>query len=226
MSKTIKFIFLLILLLTIFNKQLIIHYCSYKFSKWTERKLVFDKFYIDYPNKIEINGIQIKNSNNFFYDNLIESDKVILELDPKSLFFSNLIIIEKLVIEKPKFFLDIVESKNDLKSNGKKPKNYSDNIGLAKKINKNLPAKIWPEKKRDINFLILKTSIIDAKALIKVSTISKPSETKLSNMYFNKIGNEKNYQHYKDVLKIILFDIMASTTNSDLKKILKDVYKY
>ena len=44
-------------------------------------------------------------------------------------------------------------------------------------------------------------------------------------MQFNKIGNEKNYQHYKDVLRIILFDIMASTTEPELKKILKIIYK-
>ena len=29
---------------------------------------------------------------------------------------------------------------------------YDDNIGLAKKLNEDLPDKIWPTKKRDINF--------------------------------------------------------------------------
>ena len=79
---------------------------------------------------------------------------------------------------------------------------------------------------RDINFLILKAEITGAKAFIKVSTLLMPSEVKLSNMQFIKIGNEKNYQHYKDVLRIILFDIMASTTEPELKKILKIIYKY
>ena len=53
MLKVIKLFFLLFVLILIFNKQLISYYFSYKFSKWTERELVFDKFDIDYPNKIE-----------------------------------------------------------------------------------------------------------------------------------------------------------------------------
>ncbi len=226
MLKVIKFFFLLFVLILIFNKQLISYYFSYKFSKWTERELVFDKFDIDYPNKIEISGIKLKNSKNLFYDNIFESDKVTLIFDLNSLFLSNLIIVQNLTIENPKFFLDIFENNKAKLDNTNSSKIYEDNIGLAKKINENSPDKIWPKKRRDINFLILKAEITGAKAFIKVSTLPIPSEVKLSNMQFNKIGNEKNYQHYKDVLRIILFDIMASTSELELKKILKTIYKY
>ena len=226
MLKVIKFFFLLFVLILIFNKQLISYYFSYKFSKWTERELVFDKFDIDYPNKIEISGIKLKNSKNLFYDNIFESDKVTLIFDLNSLFLSNLIIVQNLTIENPRFFLDIFENNKAKLDNTNSSKIYEDNIGLAKKINENSPDKIWPKKRRDINFLILKAEITGAKAFIKVSTLPIPSEVKLSNMQFNKIGNEKNYQHYKDVLRIILFDIMASTSELELKKILKTIYKY
>ena len=226
MLKVIKLFFLLFVLILIFNKQLISYYFSYKFSKWTERELVFDKFDIDYPNKIEISGIKLKNSKNLFYDNIFESDKVTLIFDLNSLFLSNLIIVQNLTIENPRFFLDIFENNKAKLDNTNSSKIYEDNIGLAKKINENSPDKIWPKKRRDINFLILKAEITGAKAFIKVSTLPIPSEVKLSNMQFNKIGNEKNYQHYKDVLRIILFDIMASTSELELKKILKTIYKY
>ena len=226
MLKVIKLFFLLFVLILIFNKQLISYYFSYKFSKWTERELAFNKFDIDYPNKIEISGIKLKNSKNLFYDNIFESDKVTIVFELNSLFFSNLIIVQSLTIESPRFFLDIFENNKTKIDNTNSSKIFEDNIGLAKKINENSPDKIWPEKRRDINFLILKSEITSAKAFIKVSTLPIPSEVKLSNMQFNKIGNEKNYQHYKDVLRVILFDIMASTSELELKKILKTIYKY
>ena len=52
MSKTIKIFILLIVVVLVFNKQLIIYYYSYKFSKWIERQFIYDKFNIDYPSTI------------------------------------------------------------------------------------------------------------------------------------------------------------------------------
>ena len=229
MSKAIKIFILLIVVALVFNKQLITYYYSYKFSKWIERQFVVDKFYIDYPNSIVVSGIKIKNSNPFYYEYILESEKIALNFDLKSLLFSNLIIINNLIVENPKFFLEIVEiNKNSSKNEDSSitPITYDDNIGLAKKITENTPDKIWPDKKKDINFLILKAKIIGAKTFIKTSSLPIPTEIDLSDMYFNKIGNEKNYQHYKDVLKFILFDIIASTSDFELKKLLKKVYNY
>ena len=229
MSKAIKIFILLIVVALVFNKQLITYYYSYKFSKWIERQFVVDKFYIDYPNSIVVSGIKIKNSNPFYYEYILESEKIALNFDLKSLLFSNLIIINNLIVENPKFFLEIVEiNENSSKNEGSSitPITYDDNIGLAKKITENTPDKIWPDKKKDINFLILKAKIIGAKTFIKTSSLPIPTEIDLSDMYFNKIGNEKNYQHYKDVLKFILFDIIASTSDFELKKLLKKVYNY
>ena len=223
MSKAIKIFILLIVVALVFNKQLITYYYSYKFSKWIERQFIFDKFNIDYPNTIAVSGIKVINPNPIYYDYILESDKITISFDLKSLLFSNLIIINNLTIESPKFFLEIIE--NPPKSNDSKI-TYNDNIGVAGKITQNLPDKIWPEKKKDINFLILKTKISGAKAFIKISSLTTPTKIKLSDMYFNNIGNEKNYQHYKEVLKLILFDTIASTTDLELKKLLKKIYNY
>ena len=229
MSKAIKIFILLIVVALVFNKQLITYYYSYKFSKWIERQFVVDKFYIDYPNSIVVSGIKIKNSNPFYYEYILESEKIALNFDLKSLLFSNLIIINNLIVENPKFFLEIVEiNENSSKNEDSSitPITYDDNIGLAKKITENTPDKIWPDKKKDINFLILKTKISGAKAFIKISSLTTPTKIKLSDMYFNNIGNEKNYQHYKEVLRLILFDTIASTTDFELKKLLKKIYNY
>ena len=229
MSKAIKIFILLIVVALVFNKQLITYYYSYKFSKWIERQFVVDKFYIDYPNSIVVSGIKIKNSNPFYYEYILESEKIALNFDLKSLLFSNLIIINNLIVENPKFFLEIVEiNENSPKNEGSSitPITYDDNIGLAKKITENTPDKIWPDKKKDINFLILKTKISGAKAFIKISSLTTPTKIKLSDMYFNNIGNEKNYQHYKEVLRLILFDIIASTSDLELQKLLKKIYNF
>ena len=229
MSKAIKIFILLIVVALVFNKQLITYYYSYKFSNWIERQFVVDKIYIDYPNSIVVSGIKIKNSNPFYYEYILESEKIALNFDLKSLLFSNLIIINNLIVENPKFFLEIAEiNENSSKNEGSSitPITYDDNIGLAKKIAENTPDKIWPDKKKDINFLISKAKIIGAKTFIKTSSLPIPTEIDLSDMYFNKIGNEKNYQHYKDVLNLILFDIIARTSDLELQKLLKKIYNF
>ena len=43
-------------------------------------------------------------------------------------------------------------------------------------------------------------------------------------MYFNKIGNEKGYQHYKDAFELIFIDIIAKIYDPELKKLLKKTY--
>ena len=50
-------------------------------------------------------------------------------------------------------------------------------------------------------------------------------EIKISDMKFFKIGNKKNYQHYKSVLEIILIDILGNNSDRNLDQLLKKVYK-
>ena len=217
MSKTIKIFILLIVVVLVFNKQIISYALIYSFSKWTRHEITLDKLQINYiQSLITINGLRIKSPNEFYYDNIFESEKITLSYNPQSL-LTNLITYNNLIIENPKFFVELIEES---------PKVYDDNISVAKKYIKNIPDKIWPDKdkKKDINFLILKTEIKGAKVSIKTSHLSTPTKIDLSDMYFNKIGNEKGYQHYKDVFKLIFFDMYARISDPKLKKLLKKTY--
>ena len=217
MSKTIKIFILLIVVVLVFNKQIISYALMYSFSKWTRYEITLDKLQINYiQSLITINGLRIKSPNEFYYDNIFESEKITLSYNPQSL-LTNLITYNNLIIENPKFFVELIEES---------PKVYDDNISVAKKYIKNTPDKIWPDKdkKKDINFLILKTEIKGAKVSIRTSHLSTPTKIDLSDMYFNKIGNEKGYQHYKDVFKLIFFDMYARISDPKLKKLLKKTY--
>ena len=216
MSKTIKIFILLIVVVLVFNKQIISYALIYSFSKWTRYEITLDKLQINYiQSLITINGLRIKSPNEFYYDNIFESEKITLSYNPQSL-LTNLITYNNLIIENPKFFFEFYEEKS---------KTY-DNIGVAKKYIINTPDKIWSDKdkKKDINFLILKTEIKGAKVSIKTSHLSTPTKINLSDMYFSEIGNEKGYQHYKDVFKLILFDFIARISDPELKKLLKKTY--
>ena len=217
MSKTIKIFILLIVVVLVFNKQIISYALIYGFSKWTRHEITLDKLQINYiQSLITINGLRIKSPNEFYYDNIFESEKITLGYNPQSL-LTNLITYNNLIIENPKFFVELIEES---------PKAYDDNIGVAKKYIINTPDKIWSDKnkKKDINFLILKTEIKGAKVSIKTSHLTTPTKIDLSDMYFNKIGNEKGYQHYKDVFKLIFFDMYARISDPKLKKLLKKTY--
>ena len=228
MRKLIVIFILLIFTIIVFNKQLISKYYSYKFSKWVEREVTFANFEIKYPNSVSVTGIKIlnSNSNTNYYENIFEAQKIDINFNLKSLLFDELIVINDLRIESPKIFLEIIEKNPKLDKSIENSKiTYEDNIGIAKKIYENLPDKIWPEKKRDINFVILKSNISEGRAFIKVSSIEKSFDILMSDMEFFTFGNKKEHQHYKNILKIIFFDIIASTKNFRLKRLLIEIYK-
>jgi hypothetical protein len=228
MRKLIVIFILLIFTIIVFNKQLISKYYSYKFSKWVERKVTFANFEIKYPNSVSVTGIKIlnSNSNSNYYENIFEAQKIDINFNLRSLLFDELIVINDLRIERPKIFLEIIEKNPKLDKSIENSKiTYEDNIGIAKKIYENLPDKIWPEKKRDINFVILKSNISEGRAFIKVSSIEKSFDILMSDMEFFTFGNKKEHQHYKNILKIIFFDIIASTNDFRLKKLLIEIYK-
>ena len=196
MLKSIKIFILLIVVVLVFNKQIISYALIYSFSKWTQYEITLEKLQIDYiQSLITVNGLRIKNPDEFYFDNIFESEKITLSYNPQSL-LTTLITYNNLIIENPKFFVELIEES---------PDTYDDNIGVAKLYIKNKPDKIWPDKdkKKDINFLILKTEIKGATVSLITSFLSKPTEIDLSDMHFNEIGNEKGYQHYKDVFELI-----------------------
>ena len=218
---TIIFI-IFISILIFFNKKIISYYYINKFSTWVERPINIKKINFNYSGYVEIEGIEILNHNKNYFKNVFKAKKVEINFDINTI-FSDLVLIKNLNLYDPEFFLDI-KIKQDNRNVNKDL--YEDNIGLAKKINENTPDKIWPEKRRDINFLIKKANLYNSVGYIKVSQIFNPSKVKLSQMQFSSFGNDKDHRHYKDVLKSILFDLYARSNEIKLKKILKEIYKF
>ena len=229
MSRIIKIFIFFIALVLVFNKQIISQVLLYSFSKWIDREIEIDKFQLRYnPNSIIAHGIKIKNSNEFYYDNFVELEKIILSYNFKSL-FSNLIIINDLTIENPNFFLEIIEKPSVELSPFNVQQMYDDNVGGVKKILKTKPSKIWPTKDKDTNFLILDIKINGAKAFIKTPLSPDHTKINLSNIHFKRIGNGGkggHYIHHKDALKLIYYDLIASIPDLELKNFLKKIYNY
>tara|TARA_Y100000591_G_C21786863_1_gene674297 strand:+ start:387 stop:1061 length:675 start_codon:yes stop_codon:yes gene_type:complete len=224
MSKITKITIVVFVLIIFFHKKFVSYYYLNKLSNWVERPLTVDRINFNYSGYVEIKGIKIMNSNKHYFKNIFEADTIVVKFDTRSL-FTDLIIVNKLNIIKPIFFLDILIVNSNQNKNTKTIV-YDDNIGLAKKINEKPPAKIWPQKDKDINFLVRESEISEAKGNIKVSTISKPSEIRLSKMKFSSFGNDKYVRHYKDILNSILYDLYARTKEAELKKTLKEIYKF
>ena len=221
MSKITFIILIFISILIFFNKKIISYYYISKFSNWVERPVKIKKLNFNYSGYVKIEDIEILNNDQNYFKNIFKAEKIEINFDISSI-FSDLILIKSLDIYDPQFFLDIIIKKgnNDYK------KIYEDNIGLAKKINENTPDKIWPKKNKDVNFLIKKSNLYGAIGYIKVPQILNSSRVKLSQMKFSTFGNDKNYRHYKDVLKSILFDLYARTDKIKLKQLLKEIYKF
>ena len=222
MSKLIKGLLILLLVIFLFNKNILSFLFVKKFESWVERQVKIEKIYFDYSGLVIVERLKVLNSNQNYYDNLLKVEKIVFNIDLKSI-FSDLIIVKSLNIKNPVFFLDI--NYNEIvKENQKNVIN--DNIGLAKKLNEKLPDKVWPKKKKDVNFLIQESSLTSPKANIKISSISKPIAFSLSDMKFTEFGNDERYRHYKDVLKSILFDLYARVSDRRYKKILKQIYNF
>ena len=227
MKKIIGVGAVIVFILVVFHDKIIGRYINYKLSKWVEKDVTFKEFSFKYPNLINIKGLYIISSNPINYKNIFESDEIYFNIDLKTYFLNELFIINNLVIENPNFYLELVVKKNKNQVNDESKKIIiEDNIGVAKKINEKLPDKIWPQKKKDKNFLILKSFINNGTAFINISSIKEPSKISLSNFEFSNIGNQKGFQHYKDILKIIFFDIYGREIDFKKKKILKEIYKF
>ena len=225
MSKFFKIFLLLILIIFIFNKKIISYYYLKKFSSWVERPVEIGHLNFKYSGLIEIEDIKILNSKENFYQNIFQAEKISFKIDIKSL-ISQLIIINNLNITNPEFYLDVKILEEKKRDTDNKKTLYEDNLGLAQKLNEKTPDKIWPKKDKDVNFIIRKAVLSGASANIKVSSIPDPAKTNLSEMIFSNFGNEKGYQHYKDILKIILFDLYARAENGRIKETLKKIYNF
>ena len=219
-------IIILILIFIKFNKDIISDYILTKLSKWTELSVTSDSIEIDYfKGKINFNGLEILNKPIFKDENIFEAKKLTIEIEFSSL-FSDLIKINKFILNEPKFFFEI----KDMTKKQEKKETTIENIGMLEKIIESSPPKIYPTKKKDKNFIILNSNIKNSKAFIRYPNSSEILTVNLSDMSFQNTGNAdlkqvKHSHHYKDVLRIIMGDIYFRIPDMKLRKFLKEKYK-
>ncbi len=213
-----------IIILIFFNKNIVQYFIIKKLSYWTENEVELKLQKINFfSGIILIDQFKIKNKKNFFYKNIFESKNIQIELNLKTI-LSNLVEINKLIINDPKLYIEI---KNIKKSTKNKIK---DNLELIEKLSDNNKPKEYPSKNKDKNFIILKMSIKNSQAFIKHKKDKENIKIKLSDMQFSMVGNAgkngtKNFLHFKDVIRIILNDIFFRIPDENLRTIIKENYK-
>ena len=200
------------------NKIILSKLILFSLEKWTNKDIIIKDFNIIYKKrKVSLNNVIISDKDDSS-KKIFQAKKIDIILKPSSL-LSTLIIIEKIEIQKPILNLDFTIS-NDNKNLIK------DNLGISKKLSKKQNPKIYPKKIIDINFLVLDLSFENFKVDIRRSDTKNSSTIILSNMKFKKFGNEFGYQHYKDIFKIILIDLVMRIPDQELRKIIKKHYNF
>jgi len=219
-------ILLVIFIFIKFNKDIISVYILSKLSKWTERTVTSKSVEIDYSKgKVNFNGLEMLNKPDFSDKNIFEAKELTIEIQFSSL-FTDLVKINKFILNEPKFFFEI----KDMTKKQEKKETTKDNIGLVEKIIEQPPPKIYPPKKKDKNFIILNSSIKNSKVFIRYPNSSEILTLNLSDMSFQNTGNAdfkqiKHSHYYKDVLRIIMGDIYLRIPDMKLRKFLKEKYK-
>ncbi|MDB4154081.1 hypothetical protein N9682_03010 [Candidatus Pelagibacter sp.] len=213
-------------LLLVGHKKVLTYIFIKNFSKWTERDTNFNISKINFSkSSIIIDKISIKNKGKFFNKNIFEAESIYIEFDFKSI-FSDYIVIKQLIIHKPNFYFEIKD--NDQK--GDKHKKIVDNLNLSEKLSKDYSPKIYTKKSKDKNFIIFSILMKNSKAHIYYFKNKDNLTLDLYNMTFSKVGNLDNkqnikFQHYKDVLKLILKNTFIRIQDKELKNLIKNIYK-
>ena len=222
MKKKLIIILTLVLLLLILNiKSFLEILIENQLSNFTEHEVKLNLKKINlFSGSLELREIKIENKKNFFNENIFEAKKINIKLDPKT-YLSNLVIIEKLSLQKPKFFFEI---KNINKKNKKR-----DNLEILEKLSSESPPKTYPKKITDKNFLITQLEIDNAVAYIHYKSNKENLPILLSKMSFVNVGNSGNnqikFQHYKDIIGLILKDIFFRIPDENLRNLIKNNYK-
>lgn len=85
--------------------------------------------------------------------------------------------------------------------------------------------KIYPAKEKDKNFLIKKLVFKNAYAQVISEDLKINTNTRLSNMEFLNVGNTKNANHFKDVVAMILTNVVSKVQNDILKQKIKQKFE-
>ena len=216
-KKKLIFLGTLIFILSI-NKIILSKLVIFALERWIDKEIIVSDFNIFYKKKeISINNIIIRNKYNLM-ENVFTAENITVNLKPNTL-FTKLIIIDNIKFKNPILNLKFnISNKNN--------KLIEDNLGISENLKRKNNPKIYPKKIVDINFLILNSSLEELKINVKRSDKSIIETVILSNMYFQKFGNELGHRHYKDIFKIILLDLVMKITDQELKNIIKKYYMF
>ena len=85
--------------------------------------------------------------------------------------------------------------------------------------------KIYPTKKRKIKFSYKEIGFKNAYAQVISEDLKINTNTRLSNMEFLNVGNTKNANHFKDVVAMILTNVVSKVQNDVLKQKIKQKFE-
>ncbi len=215
----------ILVLAFIFDKKIIQYVLIKNLSNKIGFNISFEINKINYfSQQMEIKNIKIKNKKKYFNDNVFEAKSLLIDFNINSI-FTNLIIINRVLLIKPKFYFEIKNTKID-----NQKEKLNDNVNLIQTIiNKQSPKK-YPQKNRDKNFLINSLKINSSIFYIKSPQDKNNISINLSDMNFHNIGNatkdkENKFQHFKDIFKIILADIYFKIPDKNLRELVRKNYK-
>ena len=192
-------------------------------TKAAEREVKIDNLKIDFlKEQVTLKNITIKNNDGFPGDLLkIKDVKIITNL--KSVISDTVEI--KLVDLNDINFQYIVLIRNG---------QIVDNLSLINQALKQERSgqgksskndKIYPAKEKDKNFLIKKLVFKNAYAQVISEDLKINTNTRLSNMEFLNVGNTKNANHFKDVVAMILTNVVSKVQNDVLKQKIKQKFE-
>ena len=226
MKKILYFFLISIIFVFLFDVKILSYFLSKKLSDWTEYNSEINISNLNYfKGELEIDKIKIKNLKNF-ESKIFDAKLITIDFDFKSL-FSNLVILNKVTIIEPIIYFNIKDKDSNSNLNKKK---VIDNLNIIDSSSEDNLPKIYPLKKSDKNFLISNLLLQNSKAIIKYKKNIKDLNINLSNITFNNIGNARkekgdNFQHYKNVFRLILIDIFLKIPDYNLRKLIKENYK-
>ena len=224
MKKIVYFFLIILIFIFIFDTKILNYFLAKKVSSLKEYDITFNISKLDYFNsELEIDRIEIKKNKNL-ETNIFKANLIIINFNYESL-FSNLVILDNVAIIDPILYFEVKDL--DRTSN---TKITIGNLDLLDNSPKDNFPKIYPPKKRDKNFLISKLLIKNSKAIIKYPKDIRDLKINLSEIVFKKVGNagkkrDNNFQHYKDVMKLILSDIFFRIPDYNLRNLIKEMYK-
>ena len=194
-----------------------------KLSKVIDRDVNIDDVNTNFLDEEIIITNLIVNNNENFNGNLIKIDKIKILINLKTV-TDETVELKLVDIDGVKFNYIVLIKKGKI----------IDNLSLINQVLKNEndikekyfnEKKIYPKKKTDKNFIIRKLNIKNSYSYVTSRQLNIETKTSLGNMEFNNVGNSKDAHHFKDVLAMVLTNVISKVQNDILKQKVKQKFK-